>query len=237
MFKNDLIRCWAEWTGHPVSEVRHRVRWLFEAGLLPKQGKDLTIIDVVMATLGIMCSDQHQDAPERVLQFAAFRCQSPNGATKLDQRIARGTLADALELAWTPPYAVADLLVSPSDRTAMLTIVGHNDFGAPLTYGFADPEWRRVAGAPCFVRSNRINFALAQQLRGLADPGLIIPRDQALEAKQPPLSGKTVAAASISNRHRSRDDRAQDLRPEQRKIYARESLDSSRFGQTSGQPT
>lgn len=72
--KADLLQSWVKWTGDPVAKVRHRIRSLSEAGLLPKGNAPLTRDHLAAAILGFLLTDTHKDAAEAVRKALAGAC-------------------------------------------------------------------------------------------------------------------------------------------------------------------
>jgi hypothetical protein len=135
--KNDLLAAWAKWTGDPLREVRHRIRVLSEAGLLPNRSDPMTYDDIARAILGFLASDTHKDAARAVLQFADFRCGTHEVGS--DELIASGTLLQAISAGLRPPFSIVYISIKPADRVAELGIIRDGDPFSNKQYWFSGP--------------------------------------------------------------------------------------------------
>jgi hypothetical protein len=129
----DLLTSWCKWTGDPLPEARHRIRALYEAGLLPTRAQPLNYTHLASALLGFVAPTQHLGAAAVVKRFSAF--QFGGGAirggteeasaplTALSQKLHQGTLLEAIITVLRPDYWLASLEVHDPRSWCVLTVV------------------------------------------------------------------------------------------------------------------
>jgi len=159
--KTDFQNTWAECTGEPVREVRHRIRQLSEAGLLPVRGAAMTFADLARAILAFVGSETHKDAPAAVCELSELRCGmwEPNG----DARIVDARLLDAVAAALQPPFWLISVSISLTARSASLIVARDGDPTASATYWFSSPA--RLA-LPAIVHPVRVERSIGSVLIG-----------------------------------------------------------------------
>lgn len=124
--KSDLLKAWSTLAVEDIAEVRHRIRALSEAGLLPTRKQPLEYVDLARAIIGFTATAQHKDAPEAVRFYSDFRCKSHRwlvgGPHSEAKRVVGQTLLEALVLALRSPLRVMQFEVNTTDLTATLKV-------------------------------------------------------------------------------------------------------------------
>jgi hypothetical protein len=125
--KTDLLTVWTETTGEPVAEVRHRIRTLSEAGLLPSRKQPLSYTDIAHALLGFTASDQHNTAPAAVHFYSDIQCSAhkwTKGEPRSEQavQLTDQTLMEALVASLQPPLRLMEFQVNRTNFTCRLTV-------------------------------------------------------------------------------------------------------------------
>ena len=139
--KSDLLIAWSEWAGDDIAEVRHRIRALSEAGLLPRRKQPLGYADIARALIGFIATTQHNQAAKAVRHYSDIECIAHQWKTKPEKihwpsaKAARFTdlpLLDALVLALQPPLWIIRFDINITANVCRLLVgngVAYKDSG------------------------------------------------------------------------------------------------------------
>jgi hypothetical protein len=125
--KTDLLKAWSTLAFEDIAEVRHRIRALSEAGLLPTRRQPLEYIDIARAIIGFTATGQHKDAPEAVQYYSEFPCETHSwrvvGAhSEQSMRLVKQTLLEALVTSLQSPLRVMQFEVNTTTLTCTLKV-------------------------------------------------------------------------------------------------------------------
>ena len=159
--KNDLQASWVKRTGSPVSETRHRIRVLSEAGILPVRSHVMSWCEFAYGLIGFAVGGQHINAVERVRRFGESHCNTVAGHDVAKPALSKYSLVDALAAALQPPFKVFELEVSTTNNFAVLKVEKQGRLPGPITeYHFGFPTLGLETDVDPIVSVNRLGGKL-----------------------------------------------------------------------------
>jgi hypothetical protein len=167
--KADLLTAWTRWTATPEKLVRQRVHELSDAGLLPYRSHPISAVHLAQFLLAELAADPRIEIGIAMRDFGAFRCAAPPADDALG--LGGENLLDAIIQALKPPLVIRRLEVSPTERTAKLT-VGRTLVSTAYVFTDPSPPVPEPDIHPIAV-TRRIDQRLVQKLLPLLQPEAI----------------------------------------------------------------